>query len=272
MKRQSILDWEFAFIIALAIGGGVSIIHAAEISEFLSPREYLFRIGTLRGEQVQVERMELNYDFSKKEGYISFIPHQLSDIFFTFPAIVSEKNSHVQILACSTFAKDCKELDKLTVNVTYTDESEDNIPKTTLTLHDYSEAFGRLQKIIINFSIDMEPNGEFRLWNTDQVDFVGGRHHFNFVLGNKYGCYSERCVIPITGVTLDDEYAYRNFYRNFKIDFQGGGHGSNRFLMLGLNKGAIFNRTFFLGLGISLISAFIVLSFQFVIGLMKLKH
>lgn len=257
-------EWS-EIIVFLLVGfvGLWSINHASTITEFIIPRDYLFWLDSQPKDVLTLKVFNFSYDFTDKGGAISFFPsgNNFEFLRIRFPFFVSNKTTNVIFLRCGSYLDNCT-IDKSM------EVKEEFIPtgspySTTLKLSKFPKQIYPFEKVVIRFNnTDMTPNGIFVLAHYN-LKIEGGDYALNFIPGDSFEmkpfnlyegvkCYENRC----------DE-------RDIKLIFEGDYHF---FRLTAINRDSIFNRTFWLGLGASLIGSAIIMIIKSILDLFYIEE
>jgi len=232
--------------ILLIILGGLLLIRSAEIREIIKMGSYEIELNfnaENSSERVYINNFILEYDFSRKLGWINFTiddTNPMKFIIIRFESLVND------------------------FNVT-TDNQNFNLKaklsgsrNRRLDISDFPLEFNRTE-ISIYFITDMEPKGDFQIFHDTHKSVIYDRNYgIRLILGDNYKC-SDICIELLQGV----EKHTKSSNEDIRLKFKEGINDNYRFKIDAIKVYQVFWRELFFGLGISLLSSGIVLSGEY---------
>lgn len=254
---------EITIIFALGLAGIWSINHASKISEFIYPKDYHFSFDSNSESTLNLSVFNLTYDFTKEEGVITFFPSSdnLEYLRLRFPSVISNKTTNISFFRCDSYSDKCSRNSNMEneIKKEFIPTPPDSPYFTTLVLSDFSGDFYPYDKITISFESDVKPNGVFII-TQGNIKIQDANYGLNFILGDNFEVPYREFVDLIEGVKFYEE----SNERDIKLELEGDYHA---FRIKATSRDAIFWRTFWVGLGASLIGSAIVLLSQFILNL-----
>ena len=257
-------------LVLLFVGGGglLCIRHASTISEFIVPKDYFFRFDSKSDkDMLNLLVFNLSYDFTNEEGVITFFPSNTpAYIRIYFPSFISDKTTVVDSFKCDTYSYNCKKRMDMKIEKEFIPTPPDSPYFTTLVLSDFNRSFHSFEKIIIKFKMNIKPNGLYIITQSQTTKIQQANYALNFILGDDFQPPYREFIDLIEGVKLYEGEGINE--KDIKLEFEGDYHA---FRIKTISSEAIFERTFWLGLGASLIGATIALIAQLVLSLFNNK-
>lgn len=255
MKGEN--KWWILIIILGIIGIG-SIYHSSNLNEYIEGDLYYTEFGlmtqdfkpTNNNTKIHLLNFCFYYDFTKNKGNISFDLGQqnwsLGWINIKFPSTINDNTLDVYTIKNGNKTRleaDIK-LEEMRWELSgknYTD----------LKISNSNRAFNN-EIFVIEFESNLKPNGNF-LFINNSYNFLhssyNGQGNVNFVLGDNYECLGN-CISNLENV-VETRYSSD---RNLKINFiDESDQGDKKLKINALNSKIKWDKTFYMGLGISLI-------------------
>lgn len=265
-KRKKFVDI-LCYNRGVLLGGVGSIGLSSYLTEHLEGNMYNFDFDLMTrdynyssNDKIHLHNFVFYYDFSQNKGDISFDLNNknwsLAYIDIEFPSVVDNKT--IKIYTTKNGIK-TDVIANIKTRENYREVSEINY--TYLEISKFKRTFND-DKFVIEFKSDLQPKGRFGFYNSPR-DFLHANSkqgNVNFVLGDDYEC-TGGCVYNLQYI----EETPKSFDMNLKLKFKKGEENHcSLFKLNTISRKILFWKSFFLGLGISLMVA----SLSFIFGLL----
>lgn len=194
---------------------------------------------------IYANAFNLYYDFTDKNGTIQFKfsdDYGVENIIINFPKLLN-RIAEIKIF-------DCENLCNNESNITYRKEQKEH-PRhiqnyTMIILSDFSDSLE--DKLIqINFSLNLEPNSVFHIFNNERFILYQSRDYIELDLGKSYSCFGS-CVSYLYNLEKDAKTVGNKIYLdNFTEELY-----QHSFSLATRNEGILFWKNLLLALGASL--------------------
>lgn len=246
-----------SMLILIFLVGVILINYSSKSNEYMDGKIYFLNFGLMKQDfidesnnKIHVQDFCFYYDFTKNKGNISFnFPQQdwfLSYIDVEFPSLIKSKTLNIYSIK-DGIKTDCE----ADIEITEHQSVFNGINFTHLEISNFKRIFND-EKFVIEFESNLQPNGNFiftnNFYNVLHSDDKQG--NVNFVLGDDYECVGD-CVYNLKFI---EETLYSSD-RNLKFKFIESERQDKKLKINAVNRKIKWEKTFYLGLGISFIVA-----------------